>query len=70
MLPLVKNDQGKLKIEVFDGSFDFSVVSLTWNMGQNNVQGFVKNPREIFDQAKDSDLIAICAQECKRKFKY
>jgi hypothetical protein len=49
---------------------DFKVMSITWNMGQENCDTFATKPQLLFDKANEKyDLIVICAQECRKKFK-
>ena len=43
---------------------------MTWNMGQKNHTAFKNSPELFFgNNVQDYDMIAVCAQECKKKYK-
>ena len=42
---------------------------MTFNQGQENVSCVKDSPELVFPNAKDYDMIAVCAQECKSRYK-
>ena len=49
---------------------DFKVLAMTWNMGQKNQTAFKDTPELFFKNVNEFDLIAVCVQECKKKYKH
>jgi len=39
-------------------------------MGQENVSAFKDSPELLFDSVGDYDMVVVCAQECRKKFKH
>lgn len=49
---------------------DLKVLAMTWNMGQKNILAMKNSPELFFgNNVEEYDLIAVCSQECKKKFK-
>ena len=49
---------------------DLKVLCTTWNMGQKGHSVFKDSPGVVFENVGHYHLIAVCVQECKKKFKH
>ena len=39
-------------------------------MGQEDVNGFKTNPENLFENIGNYDMVSVCAQECRKKYKH
>ena len=61
------------KLENLQNEFqasDLKVMCTTWNMGQKGHSVLKDNPDAVFENCGHYQLIAVCVQECKKKFKH
>ena len=61
------------KLENLQNDFqasDLKVMCTTWNMGQKGHSVLKDNPDAVFENCGHYQLIAVCVQECKKKFKH
>ena len=49
---------------------DFKILCTTWNMGQKGHSVFKDSPDAVFENVGQYQLIVVCVQECKKKFKH